>query len=352
MKRFSYIVKKHCLRRGWVSLAFSAIALLSFTGTSHAQAAQTAQAEQAAQNREPAILIDNVTVSETLVRLGDLFRNAGSLSNKAVFRAPSIGQSGTISALRVIDAARRAGLHHIAPSAIQTVHVRRASELVTEQDVTEGIKAQLRAKGYIAASGRVDMELSSRLIDQHASPAVAHPFDLRNLRFDRNSGRFSTDLFIGGREDIGTIRLTGRAIETVMAPVLTRNMRRGEVVAESDVTLTPMPRQQAILAKPASIKDIIGMATRQPLRAGIIANEGYFVAPDIVERSANVTILFKAGSLTLSMMGKALTGGAKGDIISVQNVQTNRIVRAQVIDRGLLQINTPTTSIAALGATE
>lgn len=346
MKRLFDIVTKRSQPSGWMRLALCATAVLSLAGLSHAQTIK------APSSKEPAILIGNVTVSETLVRLGDLFKNAGELSNKAVFRAPSIGQSGTISALRVVDAARRAGLSRIAPSSIQTVHVKRASDLVTEQDVTEGIKAQLRAKGYIAASGRVDMELSTRLVDQHASTAAARPFDLRNLRFDRTSGRFSAELSIGGRDDIGIIRLTGQAIETVMAPVLTRNMRRGEVVAESDITLTPMPRQQAMLAKPAAIKDIIGMATRQPLRAGLIANEGYFVAPDIVERSANVTILFKAGNLTLSMMGKAITGGAKGDIISVQNVQTNRIVRAEVIDRGLLQINTPITSIAALGATE
>ncbi len=347
MKRLIDIVKRHSLRKGWMGLVLSATTLLSLTITGQAQLAQ-----QPLQTEDPAILIGNVTVSETLVRLGDLFKNAGPLSNKAVFRSPSIGQSGTISAQRVIDAARRAGMTRIAQTAIQIVQVKRASDLVTEQDVTEGIKEQLRIKGYIAASGRVDMELSGRLADQHASTSAASPYDLRNIRFDRNSGRFSAELTIGGRADIGTIRLTGRAIETVMAPVLTRNMRRGEVIAESDVTLTAMPRQQAILAKPASIKSIIGMATRQPLRAGMIANEGYFVAPDIVERSANVTILFKAGNLTLSMMGKALTGGAKGDIISVQNVQTNRIVRAEVIDHGLLQINTPTTSIAALGATK
>ena len=352
MKRLYEIVKRHCQWTKLAKLVIAAAPILTLAPVAEAQGLLTQSGQiQKVLDEEPAILMGTVSVSENLVRLGDLFQNAGELSNKPVFRAPSIGQSGTISALRVIDAAQRAGLSNIARSAIQTVHVSRASELVTEQDISEGLITLLRTKGYISATGRVDVEFSNRVVDQHAAPSTNRPYDLRALRFDRNSGRFSANLFINGRQDIGTIRLAGRVIETVLAPVMTRNMRRGEIVTEGDVTLTPMPRQQAQLAKPASINTIIGKATRQPLRAGIIANEGYFVAPDIIQRSDNVTILFKAGSLTLSMVGKALTGGAMGDVISVQNVQTNRIVRARVIGQGLLEITTPVNTIAALGAT-
>ena len=182
-------------------------------------------AAPASLGKEPAKLIGNVEVSNRLVTLGDLFENAGELSGKAVFRAPSIGQSGTIRAYRVIDAARRAGLVRIAPTDVAIVQVQRASELVTENDVTEALKSLLRSRSFVSGDGRVDVELTVRLVDQHAEPGSVQPFDLRNLRYDRPTGRFSVNLLIAGRTDIGPIRLSGTARETVMTPILTRNMR-------------------------------------------------------------------------------------------------------------------------------
>ena len=90
------------------------------------------------------------------------------------------------------------------------VHVRRDSELVTEQDILDGLKTLLRTSGYVSGSDRVDIELSTHLVDQHAAPNANRPFDIRNLRFDRISGRFSANLQIDGRSDLSSIRLAGQ----------------------------------------------------------------------------------------------------------------------------------------------
>ena len=326
----------------WTSALLMACVMVSLTGMAVAQDVKPGKVQ--------ARLRSNIVVSSKLVTLGDLFENAGSIASKAVFRSPSIGQSGTIRAQRVIEAAKRAGMTNIDPNTVATVKVRRDSELVEEGDIIDALTDMLRTKGFVSGTDRVDIELATRLVDQHAAPNATRPFYLRSLRFDRTSGRFSASLNIGGRPEVGTIRLSGRASETVLAPVLTRNMRRGDIVTASDVALTSMPKRQTVLAKPAAMASIIGLAARQPLRAGMIANASYFTAPDIVERSDTVTILFRAGKLTLSMRGKALNSGAKGDVISVQNLQTNRIIRGEIISHGLLQADRPMNTIAALGA--
>ncbi|PLW78844.1 flagellar basal body P-ring formation chaperone FlgA [Cohaesibacter celericrescens] len=303
-------------------------------------------------NQDPAKLQGHVVVSGKLVTLGDLFDNAGDVSHKAVFRAPSIGQSGTISASRVIEAARRAGLSNIASTTIQSVKVLRDSQLVSESDIVASLITQLRAKGYVSAIDQVNVELSTHYVDQHAASSAARAFDIRSLRFDRNSGRFTASLKIGGRQDLSAMRIAGRATETVLTPVMTRNIRRGDIITDSDITLTPMPKREVLLSKPAPMANVIGMAARQALRAGMIANSSYFTAPDIINRSDVVTILFQTGALKLSMRGKALMAGAKGDVITVQNLQTSRIIRGEIVGAGLLQINKPMNIIAALGANE
>ncbi|WP_316860044.1 flagellar basal body P-ring formation chaperone FlgA [uncultured Cohaesibacter sp.] len=300
--------------------------------------------------REPARLRGNVTVEARLVTVGDLFENAGQYAHKAVFRAPSIGQSGSVRAERVIDAAIRAGLRNIDPNNVAVVRVARASELVTESDVTESLKAILQSKGFVSATDRVDVELNSGFVDQHAAAGGVRPYDIHNLRFDRPSGRFAATLSLYGRNDIGDIRLTGRAIESMLVPVMTRTVSKGEIVSDSDITLRSTPKQQAILAKPAMMNDIIGMAAKQTIRAGTIANSSYFTPPDMVKRSDTVTIIFETGNLNLSISAKALANGAKGDVIPVQNSQTNRIIRAEVIEHGLLRITQPTQTVASLGS--
>ena len=326
----------------WIAGALATLLLVCVSWSAHAQ--------NSLLEKKPAILQSHVVVSDHLVTLGDLFENAGEVADKAVFRSPSIGQSGTIRANRVIAAARRVGLTNVASGDVSVVRVLRDSQLVTEQDILAGLIAILRTKGYVSGTDRVDIELTTALVDQHASPHTSRPFDIRNLRFDRTNGRFTANLSIGGREDIGTIRLSGRALETILTPVLTRNMRRGEILMETDISLMPLPKRQALASRPAKIKSIIGLATRQPLRAGMVANSAYFTAPDIIERSGVVTILFRAGNLTLSMRGKALADGAKGDTIAVQNLQTGKIIRGSVIGPGLLEIHKPANTIAALGA--
>ena len=325
-----------------------ASSLIALTVGASLLAAQPAMATTF--DADTAILKQNVTVETRLVTLGDLFQNAGSFANKAVFRAPSLGQSGTIQADRVVDAALQAGLSKITTNNISVVRVERSSELITEADILNKLKAQLRAKGYVDTTAKIDVELNTHLADQHAAPGGLSPFEITSLRYDRVSGRFMAGLQIFGRADLGTIRLSGQAMETVMVPVLSRAVRRGEIISKSDITLTPMPRLKAQVSSAATLEEIIGKATRQSLRSGAIANAAYFTEPDMVKRSDMVTIIFNAGNLNLSIMGKALSDGSKGDVIAVQNSQTNRVIRAEVIGHGLLEISQPSSIVASLGA--
>src|SRR5689334_20166619 len=44
-----------------------------------------------------------VTVSGDIVRIGDLIENAGSVAEAAIFRAPDIGTTGSVSVQQVLD---------------------------------------------------------------------------------------------------------------------------------------------------------------------------------------------------------------------------------------------------------
>ncbi len=290
----------------------------------------------------------NIEVTGSLVTLNDLFEDAGKSGNRAVFRAPSIGQTGTIRAERVILAARQAGLGAIDQNNVSVVRVHHTSQRVTEQQVTKDLLARLRNQGYVSSSGDVEVILNQSIPDQHAAIDALPAYEIRNLRFDRTSGRFSGRILVGGRQDLRPIRFTGQATETIMVPMTTRTLARGEIIAAEDISLTPMPKRRARNADMAQLDQLIGKAARQNIRQGSIATRAMFKIPEIVNRSDIVTILFKAGKLTLTMHGTALSPGAKGDVISVQNDQTNRIIRARIKEPGLVQVDSPQTTLASL----
>jgi flagella basal body P-ring formation protein FlgA len=52
--------------------------------------------------------------------------------------------------------------------------------------------------------------------------------------------------------------------------------------------------------------------------------------PELVRQHELVTVTYDAPGVSLSMRGKALESGAEGDIVSVSNVQTKRVMQGTV----------------------
>ena len=60
--------------------------------------------------------------------------------------------------------------------------------------------------------------------------------------------------------------------------------------------------------------------------------------PDLVQRDQNVTLIYEAPGLYLTMRGKALENGTEGDVVNVMNLQSKRTVSGTVIGRGQVSI--------------
>src|SRR3569623_2353006 len=76
-----------------------------------------------AQSAEPArpYLKHDVTVTSSVVRIGDLIENAGVVANVAIFRAPDLGTTGTVPVETVIAAVRPHALVGIATGGLTEV---------------------------------------------------------------------------------------------------------------------------------------------------------------------------------------------------------------------------------------
>ena len=149
-----------------------------------------------------------------------------------------------------------------------------------------------------------------------------------------------------GNEDMpaGQLYYTGRAIRTIKIPVLTRPVNRGALIQLDDVTLKDVPSGRLRGTPMRHISELLGMAATRHLRPGRAIFKRDIEQPQIVKRGALVNIIFKAPGITLSTKGKAISGGALGDTISVLNVRSKRTIQVSVIAPNTVSPKTNTST--------
>jgi len=146
------------------------------------------------------------------------------------------------------------------------------------------------------------------------------------------------------------LRVSGTAIETVALAVLTRPVGRGDVIAAGDVTIASLPRRlapQAAVVDPASL---VGLAAGRALGPGQALMAADFAPPQLVARNDLVLLVYQAGGITLTARGRALASGAAGDLVSVMNEQSSRVVQGVVDSAGVVRVSPAAPALTLAGA--
>lgn len=87
-------------------------------------------------------------------------------------------------------------------------------------------------------------------------------------------------------------------------------------------------------------KDLVsGKLAKRALSGETILN-GHLILPALlVHKGDQVIIMAKKGAMSVKMTGEALNDGREGKQIRVKNIRSNRIIRAKVVDIGLVVVN-------------
>jgi flagella basal body P-ring formation protein FlgA len=291
----------------------------------------------------------SVTVASEIVTIGDLFDGAGKYAGIAVFRAPDLGRSGTVSADMVASSIETAGMTQYDRAGVDAVTVTRAGREVTEREIAELLRTAL-AGSLATEPDRIDI-----VFDVPPGPLFAAPTaDVRVARLARSASgtRFEAAIEAGQNGAAEYLRVTGAAVATVDVVTALRPLDRGEIVTAAELTVTRIPARQSFAGLATAQADLIGLAARRALRAGVPLSASDFAAPNLVNRGEIVTIVYRRGGLLLTTRGKALENGAKNAAIPVVNLSSNRVLTAIVTDRGAVAVAAPTTGKLAMGTAQ
>jgi flagella basal body P-ring formation protein FlgA len=299
---------------------------------------------------EPArpVLKAEATITGGIVRIGDLVENAGIIANVAIFRAPDLGQTGTVPAEAVVEAVRAHALVGLNTAGIGEVVVTRASRAIPVAEIQQGVARALSVRFNLGdvKDIAVDFERDPRVI--YVEPSAKGDPRVARINYDQRSGRFNAMLEIPtGAAKQGILRLNGHATVTTDVVMVSHNVQRGALIKNADLVVERRPRAQVGHDFIADRAHAVGMAARSSLQPGQPLRNDQLMKPELVQRNETVTLVYQVPGITLTVRGKAIEGGADGDVISVLNEQSKRTVQGVIVGPGRVVISTGSPRLAA-----
>jgi flagella basal body P-ring formation protein FlgA len=293
-------------------------------------------------------LKSEVIVNTDIVRIGDLIENAGIVATVPIFRAPDLGYTGTVPTETVLDAVRNHALIGVETGGLREVVVTRASRTIPAKDIEDAITQALSARFDLGPSKDIVLRFVRDLRTTYVEPSAKGQPRVTHIEFDSYSGRFEATLEIptgAGKRTV--VQLSGRAVATVEVVTVARTIDRGTTLKDSDIVVERRPRAEVGRDLVTSRDHAIGFAVRNGLQAGRPIRTADLAKPDIIQRNDGVTLVYEAPGLVLTIRGKAIEGGAEGDVISVLNEQSKRTVQGTVVGPGRVNIGGPAQRLVA-----
>src|SRR5258705_6814326 len=281
----------------------------------------------------------NVQVSGDIVRIGDLIDNAGVAAQIAIYRAPDLGTTGSLPVAQVLNTLRAHQVIGVDTRDLKEISVTRLARTLEGNDIQQQVARALERRNGLGDAANLTMTFDRDPGDIRLDAGFTGGMQATTVRYDNRNGRFDVTFEISSENGAAAtkLRFTGTAVETVEAAVLARNVERNEVIKSSDVMVERRPKAE--VGTDAAPRDrTVGMQARRQLRAGQAIRTADLAKPDLVQRDQNVTLIYEASGLYLTMRGKALDNGTEGDVVSVMNLQSKRTVSGTVIGRGQVSI--------------
>jgi flagella basal body P-ring formation protein FlgA len=281
-----------------------------------------------------------VTMTNEIVRIGDLVDRAGALAAMPIFRAPDLGETGTVTAERVAEAVRPYGLT-LDTQDITEVVVARAGHVIPVKDVKAALARALTGRLGVVGPDNLSFVFDMELRPLHLRPSVSTDLEPRQITFDRHSGRFDITLSVAGAASRDLLfRFTGRATETRDVAIVVAPIARGDLIRQADILIERRPKAELVDGAVENISEVVGLAARRPLNAGQMLRKADLMKPEIVRQNEPVTLVYEMPGILLTVRGKAVNSGSEGDVVNVINLQSNRTIQGTVVEPGRVKVAT------------
>ncbi len=278
----------------------------------------------------------HIVVEDQYVRLGDLFTIQGEKAANKIAYSP---QPGKQSVYRVEWLYRVAKYHGVPwrPLTMETrATVERASQEIQRDEIEAVLLDALKDKNL---GENIELHINARNARIFVAAEKPATVGVEALTYDERTNRVSATLVAPADDPAAQrFRINGRVYKLVPVPVLSKRVRRGDIIREDDITWKKLYETRVTRDVVVDEDTLAGQeATRsigpnQPVRAS------YLRRPQLVKKGSIVTILLQRGQMRLTAQGKSLDNGGKGDTIRIKNNHTKRIIEGEIVGAGTARV--------------
>jgi len=283
----------------------------------------------------------SVSVDGSSVTLGDIFDGLDFGAEKVVMSAPPPGRTVTLDSRQLTALANANHIDWMPLSDTDHVRISRVSQIMDGASIAQALPDALGLP--VAQTGTLNIVLDNPQLTLAAPQDSGATLTFSSLQFDPTTQRFSGVALLQTDDTVyAQSSISGKAVTRLDVPVLTRIVRRGEVITEADISWTQVDLTPATQNLLHEASDVIGKAPRTSLRAGTPLRPADLMQPAIIKRGSIVTMIYSSGPLQLTAKGRALNDAALGEPIRVANLTSSRTVEGVASSDGSVRINTST----------
>lgn len=274
---------------------------------------------------------DGVVVVDRKVVLSDVFYDLPKDADATRFLAPApkMGDELVLDASSLLRISKALNLGWRPDTWEEEVIVKGASSAISKSAIVEKISSKIKSMGF---SGEFEIYLN--MAGGIAVPkGSSYDISIDGFSLDKKTMRFSGVL----KGDFPSKNISGQAFHLTKVPLPKSAIQSGDIIRHSDLKTVLMKSKDLQNDVMLNIEDIEGMAAQRTLRPDGVIRTSDLKPPKLVERGQSVTMVFAQGGLEIITTGKALEGGARGDVIRVSNSASSRTVDAKVV--GINQVS-------------
>ncbi len=273
---------------------------------------------------------ENSIITDNNIKLGDIFYGLTRDENRILGNAPQPGKDMVLNARTLLRIATALDLPWRPSSNTDQVVLRRDATIISYSQIKEALYTALYDEGIYG-----DYEISIPARYQQIILPANEPAKISVTNVDIGSNRNVFEITLAApsaQNPIQQVRIKGQIHQVIHVPVLSNNIENGRIIRASDIKTITIKEKNFSKGIIVDANKLIGMTAKRMLIAGRPIKEMEVIAPQMVERGQIVTLSLNKGTMNISTKVKALENGAKGDVIRVVNLSSNKSLQAIVID--------------------
>jgi flagellar basal body P-ring formation protein FlgA len=287
----------------------------------------------------------SAVVDGTTIRLGDVMEGVGAASKVIVAEAPEPGKRQVIRVARIKAIAEKHGIKW-QETAIRALPVARASHIIPQETLKDTIRDALIDKG---ANDEIAVALLNTSIRLYVPRGTEQTVAVDDIQYNKERGTFNAMVRSPANDRDGVRKeIRGRVFAVMDVPVLALRVPVGQRITKSDVTWMEVRADRAGRNMVTSVADLVGKAPKRNLRPNRPLRTTDLRRPIVIAKGATVTMIVAVPGMTLSVVGRALEDGGKGDMIGIMNPQTHSVVEGIVVSPTRVTVRIMANKIAAL----